>query len=125
MWVHIAWSISAHRIVPVPAFIIQSYGAVLSPWPLGDPAHTPGNVNRTLTSVLGTACLRTEGGVGPQLISHVFGLLKSRGDSYAGEPTTEGDRWLSSDEGTEWVITTVDEICDVVREPDSSSKSKL
>ncbi|KAF8520105.1 hypothetical protein JB92DRAFT_2828247 [Gautieria morchelliformis] len=107
-----------------PAFIIQSYGTVLSPWPPSDPTHGSGNVNRTLTSVLGTACLRTEGGVGPQLTSHVFGLLKSHGDGYAGEPATEGDRWLSSAEGTEWVINTVDALCDVVR-LDSGSKSKL
>ena len=107
------------------AFIIQSYGTVLSPWPPGDPAHESGNLNRTLTSVVGTACLRTEGGVGPQLVSHVYGLLKSHGDGYNGEPATEGDRWLSSEEGTEWVIKTVDELCDVVKIHDDSTKSKL
>ena len=106
------------------AFIIQSYGTVLSPWPPGDPAHGSGNINRTLTSVVGTACLRTEGGVGPQLTSHVYGLLKSHGDGYADDVATEGDRWLSSEQGTEWVIKTVDELCDVVKH-DQSTKSKL
>lgn len=29
-------------------------------------------------SVVGMAALRAEGGVGPQLVSHTFGLLKAR-----------------------------------------------
>lgn len=48
--------------------------------------------------------------MGPQLVSHAFGLLKAR---YA-EGQNEEDAWLSSDEGTEWVIRTVDEILDVI-----------
>jgi hypothetical protein len=56
------------------------------------------------------ACLRAEGRVGPQLTSHTFGLLKAR---YL-EGKSEEDTWLSSDEGAEWVIRTVDEILDVV-----------
>ncbi|KAF8592507.1 hypothetical protein K439DRAFT_1625864 [Ramaria rubella] len=107
------------------SFIIQSYGTVLSPWPPGDPAHEPRNLNRTLTSVVGTACLRAEGGVGPQLVSHVYGLLKSHGEGYKCEPSTEGDKWLSSAEGTEWVIKTVDELCDVAKGADNGTKSKL
>lgn len=63
--------------------------------------------------MVGTACLRAEGGVGPQLISHVFGLLKARDT----EGLTEEDYWLSSDEGTEWVIRTVDAIVDAVQVP--------
>jgi hypothetical protein len=43
-------------------------------------------------------------------VSHAFGLLKAR---YT-EGQNEEDAWLSSDEGTEWVIRTVDEILDVV-----------
>ncbi|KAF8528896.1 hypothetical protein BU17DRAFT_37936 [Hysterangium stoloniferum] len=107
------------------SFIIQSYGMVLNPWAPGDPAHEQRNVNRTLSSVVGVACLRTEGGVGPQLTSHIFGLLKSHGDSYNGEPATEGDRWLSSAEGAEWVTKTIDELCDVVRGVDHEEKAKL
>ncbi|KAI0939467.1 hypothetical protein AcV5_000879 [Taiwanofungus camphoratus] len=91
------------------AFIIQTYGAVLSPLPGGDSEQ--GNLSRTLGSVVGTACLRAEGGVGPQLTSHVFGLLKAR---YV-ESLNEEDRWLSTDEGTEWVIRTVDSLLDVVK----------
>ncbi|KIJ56557.1 hypothetical protein M422DRAFT_22717 [Sphaerobolus stellatus SS14] len=108
------------------SFIIQSYGSVLGPWYPGDPAYETRNLTRTLTSVVGVACLRTEGGVGPQLLSHVFGLLKAReSDSYEGAPSTPGDKWLSSDEGTEWAIKTVDEFCDVGRGVDQEVKARL
>lgn len=90
------------------SFIIQSYGSVLSPLPGG--ADGQGNLSRALGSVVAVACLRAEGRVGPQLTSHVFGLLKAR----ATEGLSEGDRWLASDEGTEWVIRTVDTLLDVV-----------
>ncbi|KAG6911673.1 hypothetical protein DXG01_007923 [Tephrocybe rancida] len=101
------------------SFIIQSYGTVLSPLPGGmktfhdeskfdDPDQ--GNLSRALGSVVGIAALRAEGRVGPQLISHTFGLLKARYD----ENLSAEDAWLASDEGTEWVIRTVDEILDVV-----------
>lgn len=101
------------------AFIIQSYGSVLSPLPGGLKSYSDtsslddpdqGNLSRALGSVVGIATLRAEGRVGPQLISHVFGLLKAR---YV-ENQSEEDAWLSSDEGTEWVVRTVDEILDVV-----------
>ncbi|KAH9050043.1 hypothetical protein EDB84DRAFT_722798 [Lactarius hengduanensis] len=90
------------------SFIIQSYGSVLSPLPGG--ADEQGNLSRALGSVAGVACLRAEGRVGPQLTSHVFGLLKAR----TAEGLSEEDRWLASDEGTEWVIRTVDTLLDVV-----------
>ncbi|KAI0003013.1 hypothetical protein BJV74DRAFT_814863 [Russula compacta] len=89
------------------SFIIQSYGSVLSPLPGAD---EQGNLSRALGSVVGVACLRAEGRVGPQLTSHVFGLLKAR----TAEGLSEEDRWLASDEGAEWVIRTVDTILDVV-----------
>jgi hypothetical protein len=72
-----------------------------------------------LGSVVGTACLRAEGGVGPQLTSHVFGLLKAREEAYL---PSEEDKWLGSDEGTEWVIRTVDSIIDVVKSDEVQAK---
>ncbi len=100
-------SIIAHGPPPFLAFIIQSYGSVLSSLP---GAGEQGNLSRALGSVVGIACLRTEGRVGPQLTSHVFGLLKAR----AAQNLSEEDRWLASDEGTEWVIRTIDTLLDVV-----------
>jgi hypothetical protein len=80
---------------------------VLSPLPGAD---EQGNLSRALGSVVAIACLRTEGRVGPQLTSHVFGLLKAR----AAQNLSEEDRWLASDEGAEWVIRTIDTLLDVV-----------
>jgi hypothetical protein len=81
-----------------------------------------GNLSRTLGSVVGTACLRAEGRVGPQLTSHVFGLLKARKE----DRLCEEDRWLSSDEGAEWVIRTVDTLLDsLTPEADDEVKVKL
>jgi hypothetical protein len=103
------------------AFIIQSYGAVLSPMPgetksfsdtSGLADRDQGNISRAMGSVVGIACLRAEERVVPQLTSHVFGLLKVR----TIEGVSEEDAWLASDEGTEWVIRTVDDIVDVVSE---------
>ncbi|KAF9452041.1 hypothetical protein P691DRAFT_805852 [Macrolepiota fuliginosa MF-IS2] len=101
------------------SFIIQSYGIVLSPLPGRTKTYSEesslqdldqGNLSRAMGSIVGIATLRAEGRVGPQLVSHTFGLLKAR---YT-DGQNEEDAWLSSDEGTEWVIRTVDEILDVV-----------
>ncbi|KAG2146641.1 hypothetical protein DEU56DRAFT_147859 [Suillus clintonianus] len=89
-------------------FIIQAYGTILSPLPRGDLEQ--GNLTRALGSVVGIATLRAETRVGPQLISHVFGLLKARNV----ENLNDEDKYLSSDEGTEWVVRTIDEIVDAV-----------
>ena len=82
---------------------------MLAPLPRGE---EQGNLSRALTSVVGIACLRTEGRVGPQLTSHVFGLLKAHNvDDQSAE-----DAWLSSEEGAEWIIRTVDAVHDAVKD---------
>ncbi|KAJ7095211.1 hypothetical protein B0H15DRAFT_828521 [Mycena belliarum] len=112
------------------SFIIQSYGTVLSPMPgevkissdtssIADPDQ--GNLSRAMGSVVGIACLRTEERVVPQLISHVFGLLKARHV----EGKNQEDEWLSTDEGTEWVIRTVDDIAEVVKSEQEDVRVKL
>ncbi|KAF8559003.1 hypothetical protein OG21DRAFT_1503459 [Imleria badia] len=102
-------------------FIVQAYGTILSPLPRGDLEQ--GNLTRALSSVVGIATLRAEGRVGPQLTSHVLGLLKARHE----ENLNEEDKFLSSDEGTEWVIRKVDEIIDAVTvgEQEIFGKAKL
>jgi hypothetical protein len=96
-------------------FILGAYGSVLSPLGTGD----VGDLNRTETSLVGIAALRAIGGVGPQLVSHVYGLMKA-GDS----PQSNAEQWLSSQEGVEWALETIDDLCDVVKES-SPTKSKL
>ncbi|EIN10356.1 hypothetical protein PUNSTDRAFT_119355 [Punctularia strigosozonata HHB-11173 SS5] len=101
------------------SFIIQAYGSVLAPLPGGD--EIQGNLSRALGSVVGSACLRAEGRVGPQLTSHIFGLLKARDT----EGLSDEDKWLSSDEGTEWVISTVDTLLDVLEADAAAPSAKL
>lgn len=112
------------------AFIIQSYGTILAPMPGNTKTYlesvstedlSQGNLSRALGSVVGVATLRSEGRVGPQLVSHVFGLLKAR---YA-EAQNEEDAWLSTDEGTEWVIRTVDEIFDAVSSEGKDDRTQV
>lgn len=91
----------------------------MSPFPAED--QEQGNLSRALGSVVGTACLRAETRVGPQLTSHVFGLLKARN----ADGLSDGDRWLTTDEGTEWVIRSVDRIYDVARGEESQTEAKL
>ncbi|KAF6762878.1 hypothetical protein DFP72DRAFT_1030636 [Ephemerocybe angulata] len=96
------------------AFIIQCYGSVLAPLSGGTRAfldtsngqdRDQGNLSRALGSVVGMAALRAEGGVGPQLTSHTFGLLKARNTPNQ----SSEDEWLSSDEGAEWILEGVAE----------------
>ncbi|KAH7344881.1 hypothetical protein B0J17DRAFT_712515 [Rhizoctonia solani] len=84
----------------------HEYGALLS----NVPGHN--HLSRTLTSAVAVASLRASGGVGPQLVSHVYGLLKSRGFDLESE--TDDDRWLASEQGAEWVIALADAISDAV-----------
>lgn len=99
-------------------FVIHNeYGALLS-----DPPHErwpmEGRVGRALTSATGVACLRASGGVGPQLTSHVYGLLKAHG--YESDPVAagmgEGEEWISTAEGATWILGVVDKLVDALNE---------
>lgn len=71
------------------------------------------HVGRVLTSLVAIACLRAQTGVGPQVISHIFGLRKAyeRGDSEAkGEIEIAGGKWLSSEDGNTWILNWIDEL---------------
>jgi hypothetical protein len=97
----------------LPVHILGShYGPLLS----DPPAETRGglaSVGRGLTSVVAVACLRAQTGVGPQVLSHVFGLRKAveQGAHRAeAEEDVEGLERLASDEGCEWILKSVDRI---------------
>jgi hypothetical protein len=99
----------------LPVFIISGeYGALFT-----DPPRTTGvNVGRITTSLVAIACLRAQQGVGPQVLSHVFGLRKAwddgswKSEREAGEE--DGIRWLVSDEGCTWVLEKVDQIVEAL-----------
>ena len=99
----------------LPVFIISSeYGALFS-----DPPRSHGaNVGRITTSLVAVACLRAQQGVGPQVLSHVFGLRKAWDDgSWKSEPQAGDEaaiRWLVSDEGCTWVLEKVDEVVEAL-----------
>jgi hypothetical protein len=95
----------------LPVFIISGeYGALFT----DPPRHTGANVGRIATSLVAIACLRAQQGVGPQVLSHVFGLRKAwkdgtwKDEQEAGEE--EAVKWLVGDEGCTWVLEKVDEV---------------
>ena len=98
----------------MPVFIIEGeYGALFSNPPANIDFEIRPNIGRVLTSIFAIAVLRAQSGVGPQVVSHVFGLRKAfdHGSANAeGEVPVEGGQWLASDEGSMWLIEQVDEI---------------
>lgn len=105
----------------LPVHILGShYGPLLSD-PLGAGAADnsrgglAGRVGRVLTSVVAASCLRAQTGVGPQVLSHVFGLRKAveqgaHAREAEGEEERRGWEWLAGDEGCEWILKSVDGI---------------
>ncbi|KAJ5522675.1 hypothetical protein N7513_013248 [Penicillium frequentans] len=112
----------------LPVHIMHSnYGALLS-----DPARSTGaSAGRVLTSIVAVSCLRAQTGVGPQVLSHVFGLRKALEDgSWASDVESEqGARWLASDEGNTWILNSVDAIVEAIGQGTGSNfapgKAKL
>ncbi|KAK0545573.1 hypothetical protein OC846_004894 [Tilletia horrida] len=121
----------------LPVFIIEGeYGPLFAPPHTYTPKATAPvwDVDRLRTSLVAISALRAQGGVGPQVTSHIWGLLKAAKSIQAGEEGEKGRRWLTTEEGSEWVVRTVDKICELVetaaaeeavREAESSNKSKL
>lgn len=76
-------------------------------------------VGRVLTSLVAIACLRAQTGVGPQVLSHVFGLRKAVEQGlHVGEAESEeearGYEWLAGEEGNAWILKSVDGISEAV-----------
>lgn len=108
----------------LPVFILNhEYGALFADPPsLGH--ETGAKVGRVLTSIVAVACLRAQTGVGPQVVSHVFGLRKAYEDESfkaEGESPVEGGEWLASDEGNVWLLGAVDRIVEALGEGRGSS----
>ncbi|KAK3313067.1 hypothetical protein B0H66DRAFT_385158 [Apodospora peruviana] len=100
----------------LPVYILGGhYGPLLS-----DPTQRGrlGVVGRTLTSVVAIACLRAQTGVGPQVLSHVYGLLKAVEQGAHREELEEveakGVETLATDLGCEWLLRSVDAISDAI-----------
>lgn len=116
----------SHPDLPVH-IINHEYGALFADPPTLDP-HA--KVGRVLTSLVAVACLRAQTGVGPQVVSHVFGLRKAYEDERADmKEEVEGGEWLSGEEGNTWLLQSVDRIVDALGGGSGSNfapiKSKL
>ncbi|RFU26092.1 hypothetical protein B7463_g10246, partial [Scytalidium lignicola] len=100
----------------LPVYILNSHYATILSDPPGQ--QVPGaKVGRVLTSLVGISCLRAQTGVGPQVISHLFGLRKALEDGTfkaQGEEEVKGVEWLASDEGNIWLLKSVDSIVDAI-----------
>lgn len=99
----------------LPVHIIDGHYSNLLANPRGAAAAAarPEPVGRVLTSLVAVACLRAQTGVGPQVVSHVFGLRKAyeHGDARAeGEQPVEGGEWLASDDGNLWLLESIDKL---------------
>jgi hypothetical protein len=102
----------------LPAFILSdNYAGLLSDPPASERGRLA-SVGRVHTSLVAISCLRAQTGVGPQVLSHVFGLRKALEDgSFRADQDAESEdavKWLASDEGSEWILNTVDKIVKAV-----------
>jgi hypothetical protein len=90
----------------------NEYGPLFAPPGNYKPISAPGwEVNRLRTSLVAIAGLRAQGGVGPQVTSHVWGLMKSKKSIAANDENKKGLEWLASEQGAEWAVRLVDNIC--------------
>lgn len=68
--------------------------------------------------MIAISCLRAQTGVGPQVLSHVFGLRKALEDgTYKSDQDGESEeavQYLASDEGGHWILNTVDKIVEAI-----------
>ncbi|WVR09260.1 hypothetical protein IAU60_006325 [Kwoniella sp. DSM 27419] len=94
----------------LPVHILHShYGPLLA----NPPDQPQPRVGRILTSIIAITCLRAQRGVGPQVTSHVFGLLKAATEPGAKEDVEGGD-WLTSEEGAAWVLQSTDKVTEMI-----------
>lgn len=108
----------------LPVHILSShYGPLLANPQEGDEGRELATVGRCLTSVVAIACLRAQTGVGPQVLSHVYGLRKGVEQGWAEreyaaggvEPgEKEGLRNVASNQGLEWILNSVDSIAKAI-----------
>jgi hypothetical protein len=122
----------------LPVFIVESeYGPLFQMPSAFRPSSSQKDpeweVNRLRTSLVAIAALRAQGGVGPQVTSHVWGLMKAEPSIASSDARKQGLQWLTSQDGAEWAIKTVDSICAAIegakpedlQEPEQKRESKL
>lgn len=103
----------------LPVHILHGHYSQLLSNPEGVDRGKLAEVGRVLTSLVAIAALRAQTGVGPQVLSHVFGLRKAVQQGYhekeaEGEGEREGMEWLAGEEGAEWLLNSVDAIVEKI-----------
>lgn len=106
--------ILGHSHPDLPVFIVEGeYGPLFSMPHRFNPevaghVEPSWEVNRLRTSLVAIAALRAQGGVGPQVTSHVWGLLKAKKSIATDDAHRAGLEWLCSEEGSLWAVRAVD-----------------
>ncbi len=120
----------------LPVFIVESeYGPLFqmpaSFRPSAQEAEPEWEVNRLRTSLVAIAALRAQGGVGPQVTSHVWGLMKAAHSIRSDDEHQKGLQWLTTEEGAEWTVQAVSHLCEAIEgaapedlEPPKSKEKK-
>ncbi|KAM5356671.1 hypothetical protein ACJ41O_003317 [Fusarium nematophilum] len=102
----------------LPVYILTSHYAALLSDPAAAERGSLASVGRIHTSMVAISCLRAQTGVGPQVLSHVFGLRKGVEDgTYKADQDGESEeavQYLASDEGGHWILNTVDKIVEAI-----------
>lgn len=103
----------------LPVHILSSHYAALLSNPENVDRGGLADVGRVLTSLVAIATLRAQTGVGPQVLSHVFGLRKAidqgiHEQEAESEEEKKGLEWLAGDSGSEWVLKSVDAIVEKI-----------
>lgn len=112
--------ILAHSHPDQAYFIVQHvYGPLFAPPSAYDgtpPDEAPAwEVNRLRVSLTTIAALHAQGGVGPQVTSHIYGLLRSPSSfAHVQGPERAGLDFLASTQGAEWLLRTINHVCFVV-----------
>lgn len=107
----------AHSHPDLGLYIVNyEYGPLFAPASqyhgVSEPVWEVGRIRMSLVAV---ASLHAQGGVAPQVISHVYGLLRARPTAEHASPADRpGLTFLTSEEGAEWVLETINELCRVV-----------
>ncbi|KAF4337721.1 conserved mitochondrial [Fusarium beomiforme] len=102
----------------LPVYILSSHYSALLSDPPASQRDTLASLGRVHTSMIAISCLRAQTGVGPQVLSHVFGLRKALEDgTYKNDQDGESEeavQYLASDEGGHWILNTVDKIVEAI-----------
>lgn len=106
--------ILAHSHPDLGLYIIQNeYGPLFAPPPayhegMAEPAW---EINRLRMSLVAIASLHAQGGVAPQVTSHIYGLLRARDRmAHVQGPEAQGLDFLTTEVGAQWVIEIINEV---------------